>query len=201
VSECDAATLGTQNLFGAGVGGMPRQLPEGLAMKLQAGSQLLLNLHLFNVTDQPLSGHSGSWIREIDEKDVKTLADGVVAGPVKLSVPPGRSMTTGTCTFNRDGTLFGIMPHMHQLGVAMRVVAHSPARADVVLFDGPYSFDNQVTYPIDMLKFQAGDTVDITCIYENPTDQTRHWGESTKDEMCVAGLGRFPAGGQSVCPK
>jgi hypothetical protein len=28
-----------------------------------------------------------------------------------------------------------------------------------------------------------------------------HDGESSKDEMCLAGMGRFPSGGKTVCAK
>lgn len=201
MSECDVATVGTQNVFGAGVGGLERRMPAGIAMKLAQGSQVLLNLHLFNPTDKPLRGRSGALMQTMDEKDVRELADGVLAGPIKLEVPPGRSTSRGRCTFDRDATIFGIMPHMHQMGVAMQAVAHTAVHGDVVLYDGPYSFDNQLTYPLGMLQFKAGDTVDVACTYENTTGTTLHWGGSSNDEMCNAGLGRFPAGGPSVCAK
>jgi hypothetical protein len=201
VSECDVATLGTQNVYGVGVGTPERRLPPGIAMKLPQGSQLILNLHLFNPTEQPLRGRSGAMSHAIDEKDVRVIADGVVAGPVKLTIPPGRSTSRGTCTFDRDSTIFSIMPHMHQTGVAMQAVAHTAMYGDVVLFDGPYSFDDQRTYPLDMLQFKAGDTIDVACTYENPSNETLRWGGSSNDEMCNAGLARIPAGGPSVCAK
>jgi hypothetical protein len=201
VSECDVGTLGTQNVYGVGVGTPERRLPAGIAMKLSQGSQLILNLHLFNPTDQPLRGRSGAMSHAIAENDVRELADGMVAGPIKLTIPPGRSTSRGTCTFDRDATIFSIFPHMHQTGVAMLAVAHTAIYGDVVLYDGPYSFDNQLTYPLDMLQFKAGDTVDVACTYENPRNDTLHWGGSSKDEMCNAGLARIPAGGPSICAK
>jgi hypothetical protein len=70
-----------------------------------------------------------------------------------------------------------------------------------VLYDGPYSFDDQQGYPLDSLQFKAGDTVDVACTYENTTGKTLHLGLSSNDEMCQAGLGRFPAGGPSLCTK
>ncbi|HET6336685.1 MAG TPA: hypothetical protein VFG30_25855 [Polyangiales bacterium] len=199
VSACDVSTLGTQNIYGSGVGTREKLLPPGVAMKLEQGSQLLLNLHLFNATDKPLRGRSGAMMKPIDESDVRVVADGVVAGPTKLTVPPGRSTSRGMCTFDREATIFGIMPHMHQTGVSMQVIAHTTSKGDVVLFDGPYNFDDQVTYPIDMLQFKAGDTVEVACTYENTTGNTLHWGGSSNDEMCNAGLGRIPAGGPSIC--
>jgi hypothetical protein len=50
-----------------------------------------------------------------------------------------------------------------------------------------------------MLQLKTGDTVDVVCTYDNTTGKTLHFGTSSNDEMCIAGLGRFPAGGPSNC--
>jgi hypothetical protein len=200
-SECDATTLGTQNVFAAGVGTRDRHLPPGVAMKLARGAQALLNLHLFNPLDKPLRGRSVASVQTMEEKDVREVADLVLASTNKLDIPPGRSTSHARCTFDRDATVFGVGPHMHQMGVAMRVVAHTAIRGDVVLYDGAYSFDDQQSYRLDALQFKAGDSVDVACTYENTTGKTLHFGLSSNDEMCEAGLGRFPAGGASLCIK
>ena len=201
IRECDVATVGTHNVSGGGVGTRSRILPPGVAVKLPAGSQLLLNLHLFNASDEPLRGRSGTLIKAVDEKDVSVLTDAMIAGTTTLNVPPGRSTTTGKCTISQELTVFSVFPHMHQTGVALQAVAHTAARGDVVLFDGPYDFDDQQFYRIEMLPLKPGDVVDVTCTYENPRNQTLHWGGSSLDEMCQAGLGRIPAGGPSLCTK
>lgn len=200
-SECDGLALGTQNVFGAGVGAPDRRLPPGVAVKLAQGAQALLNLHLFNPTDKPLRGRSGVRVQTMEEKDVRELSDFVIASVLQLDVPPGRSTSHARCTFARDATVFGIAPHMHQMGVAMQVVAHTAMHGDIVLFDGPFSFDNQKGYPLDSLQFEAGDIVDVACTFENTSGTTLHWGGSSNDEMCQASLARFPAGGPSVCAK
>jgi hypothetical protein len=198
-SDCDAAEIGPQTVFGAGVGTSDRVLPPGVAGKLAQGSQILLNLHLFNASDQPLRGHSGVSVVSLDEKDVSVISDTLSAGPIKLEIPPGVSTSRGSCTFRRDATIFGVGPHMHQMGVAMQVIAHTANYGDIMLFDGPYDFEDQRGYPLDMLQFKAGDRVDVVCTYDNTTGKTLHFGTSSNQEMCIAGLGRFPAGGPSNC--
>lgn len=199
VTPCDVATLGAQTLWGTGVGTRDRILPEGVAMKLEGGGQLLMNLHLFNATEQTMRGRTGALARSIDAKDVREVADIFQAVLMKINVPPGRSTSSGTCTIDRPWTVFSIAPHMHQTGVAMQVVAHTAQRGDVVLFDGPYSFDNQQAYPLERLQLQAGDTIDFACTYDNTTGSARHFGESSNDEMCNAALARIPAGGPTLC--
>ena len=52
-------------VFGSGVGTNAIEFPQGVGIKLAAGSQLLLNLHLFNTADTALSGTSGTKILKV----------------------------------------------------------------------------------------------------------------------------------------
>jgi hypothetical protein len=199
--ECDPGTLGVQTAYGAGAGTNDRYLPPGVAVKFAQGAQAILNLHLFNPTAEPLRGRTGVRVLTQAEKDVREIADTVAATAFKLDVPPGRSTSYARCTFDRDATIFQIAPHMHQMGIALRAVAHTATYGDVVLYDGPYDFEEQQGYPLDALQLKAGDSVEVACTYENTTDETIHFGGSSKDEMCQARLARFPAGGPSFCMK
>jgi hypothetical protein len=192
VEECDITTLGRILIFGAGLGTQVSYNPKGVAALIPAGTQLLLNLHLFNTTDVPMTGRSGTRGRLVDRATVEQVSEGVAAGPILLLVPPGRSTQRGTCTFEHDATMFRITPHMHQTGVHMRVVAHSSTRGDVTVHDAPFQFDTQLTYPLDMIPMRAGDKLDVECTYENATGRTLSFGESSTDEMCLAGIQRFP---------
>jgi hypothetical protein len=62
-STCDAGSNGTQEIAGSGVGTNDFNMPDGVAVALKAGQQLILNLHLFNVTDEPIRGTSGTLIK------------------------------------------------------------------------------------------------------------------------------------------
>ena len=202
VAPCSAAEIGRVSITGAGVGTQPSYLPDGVAMFVPAGSQLLLNLHLFNTSDQVLTGRSGTLGRPVDPSKVEQIAEGVSAGPLTLSIPPGRSTHSGTCTFDHDATIYRVLPHMHQTGAHMKVVAHSSERGPVVLHDAPYDFYDQLAYRVDLLPMKQGDQIHIECTYENHTGRTLAWGESSNDEMCIAGLGRFPRGdGGPACPR
>jgi hypothetical protein len=198
VSECDGFSVAPRALFGAGVGTQDRVLPAGLAFKVATGSQLHLSLHLVNSSSQPLSGRSGVLIKTMDPRDVQALAESVTAGTVLFSVPPGRSIQSGKCTFDRDATIFSVFPHMHQTGVHMKVLAQSSVAGSVVLHDGPYDFNEQVFHPVDLLQMKAGDVVNVECTYNNATGTTIPFGDSSYEEMCFAGLARFPAGSGSL---
>jgi hypothetical protein len=153
----------------------------------------LLNLHLFNATTEANRGKSGTLVRMMEESEVEKLAEAVLARTISFTIPPGETTThTGRSTFTEPGTIFAVLPHMHQLCVYMKVTAETAATGDHVLFDGPYDFDDQDQYDIDMLELEAGDTVKVDCTYTNDTQEAVGFGDSSLAEMCFAGLMRFP---------
>lgn len=193
LSTCNAGTNARTMLYGAGVGTGAYAFPEGVAMHLAAGQQLVLNLHLFNSSSQMLNGTSGNQAYLVEEGDVEHLAENVLAGTTTLNIPPGDVTQSGNCTMSHDVTVFGLFPHMHQLGVHMTATVHSAQAGDIVVHDEPYNFDLQTIYPLEALELSAGDQVSVECHYENPTDSVVRFGDSSLAEMCFLGLFRYPA--------
>ena len=194
IAKCGANDNGHVTLLGSGVGEhySSGPLPEGVAYKIPKGSQLNLNLHLFNVRDKVLEGTSGVKIRTTSADKVKELAQVTLAGSVSLSIPTGMSTSKGKCTLANAATVFAVSPHMHQLGTHLKATAKRASGAPVTLYDGPYDFNEQRQYPAEMLKLAAGDTVEVECTYANTTDRMVAFGESSLDEMCFIGLYKFP---------
>jgi hypothetical protein len=199
---CTAGTNGTRSITGSGVGTNDYKYPEGVAMQIKAGQQLLLNLHLFNVTDKTITGTSGALIKTIPDDQVKQFAEGILAGTTNLSIPVGGpTVQSGKCTLKHDVTLFAVSPHMHQLGTYFKAVAHSSMMGDVVLSDAAYSFESQiVTLLPQQIPMKMGDTISVDCTYQNTTLKPVKFGESSLAEMCFAGIYQYPAGtGSFVC--
>jgi hypothetical protein len=192
VYACSAASQGDKRLQGGGAGSEPTFLPEGIAMRVHRGEQITMNLHLFNVTDETLTGRSGMWIKTVSESEVEHEAETILAGPLTLTVPVGRSTQRGGCTVPQDTTVFAVGPHMHQKGVHMRVTAAIDGE-EVELYDDAYDFFHQVMHPIEAVKLRTGDIVSVECTYENDSDATIYWGDSSLDEMCFVALSMYPA--------
>ena len=202
IFECNAGTNGPKMLFGSGVGTQPVEFPPGVAMKLSKGEKMLLNLHLFNTGDDPLSGVSGVEIVRVDPAKVEHEAEVVLAGKIAdLSVVPGESTQSGSCEMSHDVTLFATFPHMHQMGSYLKATAVPVNGEPRVLVDGPYSFEDQRYYPLQpAMELKAGDEVKVDCTYQNPTTETVLFGDSSLAEMCFTGLYRYPRGsGYFVC--
>jgi len=207
VVPCDVDRSGRQiydsNDFTAGSDGH-LLLPNGSALQLSAGQQMLLNLHLLNSGNERLTGESGVLVRTLEQAQVQHLAQIILAGAQQLQVPPGSVVQHAECTWLQAATIFAVAPHMHELGARMKVVAHrartdaDAGAADTVLLDSLYSFDYQHIYLTEPTDVQVGDTIQIECGYQNNTQRTVGFGESAQDEMCFAALSVFPATDSAV---
>jgi hypothetical protein len=198
VTVCGVGAGGTRRLQGAGVGTEPSVLPAGVAMKVAAGEQLMVNLHLFNFGAARLTGTSGTRIKRVPLAEVEHLAEVVLAGPLGLNIPPGRVTQSGNCTLRSAATIYSLNPHMHQLGKHMKVTLRGE-NGDRVLLDQAYDFTHQLLHPIEPVQVEAGDRVNIECTYLNDTPRDVTWGDSSLDEMCFVGVGLYPAFGGGLC--
>ena len=196
VAPCSAADNGPLSVFGSGVGTALLQFPSGVGLKIASGSQLILNLHLLNAGTDEITGTSGTRIHTVPESEVTNLAEGILAGTISLNLPPGQTTTSiGHCTMSSDVTLFAVAPHMHKLGIYEKVVAELASAPEVVLHDAPYDFNEQSYTLIPPVALAKGDRVRVECTHDNTTDKTVTFGQSTYDEMCFAGIYRYPADG------
>jgi hypothetical protein len=203
----DGTTQCTSELFepaiyASGVGSGPLVMPDGVAMKLAAGQQLLLNLHLFNSTDNAMTGTSGIQYIPTDASDVENEAGVLLAGKAQgLVVVPGNSTQSGTCTLPAGETIFAAAPHMHTLGTYFEsIYTAGSAAAPVTMIDKAYSFDQQQFVPqAPMITTVAGSQLDVTCTYFNPNGYDVYFGESTTDEMCFSLTYMYPPPAQAEC--
>ena len=193
---CAVFTNGQNMIYGSGVGTPDTEFPDGVGMFLPAGTRLLLNLHLYNASEAPLVGRSGTLFREATAADVQQMAELVLAGPTSgLQVPPGVSTQSGDCRMSRVSDVpihvFAVGSHMHRLGRRLRTEVR---RTGQVLQDRPYEFEHQdfvaVTPTVELLPT---DVLTTRCTYDNQTGATVGFGDSTDDEMCFTELFYYPA--------
>jgi hypothetical protein len=109
--DCSAANLDVKMLFAAGIHTNDMLFPTGVAMHIVPGQYINLNLHLFDATDQPLSGHSGVLVETVDAAAVIHEADMAFAGTYAIGTIPSDSPAVhkvfGGCTVPYDWHVFG----------------------------------------------------------------------------------------------
>jgi hypothetical protein len=195
-STCTGVTLGTNVAFAATRGNADGfSMPAGVAVRIPSGKQLLLSVHVLNPTLQPLSGRTGIEVARANPADVQHEAELVFANNVNLSIPPGASTQKGTCTLDADSTIFAVLGHMHVTGKHMTTTVAPANGTQKIVLDEDYNFDQQTIVPLDPpAVLQKGDVVQTSCTYQNPGADTLTFGESTtKNEMCISILYRYPA--------
>lgn len=199
IYPCNVGTNGTTMIYGSGVGAPDFAFPPGIGLRLAAGTRLLNNLHLYNATDQPLSGVSGSLFKPAAAGELQNFAELVLAGPtLGLSVPTGTSTQQGTCNVDRITNapiqVFALSQHMHKLGTHMKSVVQRAGSPDIVLQDIPYDFEKQEFHHTpSLVELRPGDKLVTHCTYDNTTGAAVSFGESSDDEMCFTDLYYYPA--------
>ena len=171
-------------LFIAGTGDATLTMPEDAGYVLEKGTQLTAQLHLLNATLEEVEATIPIAMRRMSEAPTHPV-EVVVFGSMDIYLPPDEpSEVVGTCTSDSDMEIFSAFPHMHLLGQSM-VVETGPDEDNLteVFRRDPYEFDDQHLSPMD-LAIQAGDTVRVTCGYDNHLDEMVTFGESTTNEMC-----------------
>jgi hypothetical protein len=191
--DCNVLTVDLQMLYASGVGTSPLVLPENVALKVEAGQFLHLNLHLFNSTDAVISSRSAILADLVEPVPADREAEMVFAGTFDIAIPPGETgQTAGGCTFSQDATLIAYWPHMHQFATHQKVTMNVGGEARTI-HDEVYDFEHQNNFAFEpLLEVSAGDSIDVECTYTNTSQEMLEWGDSSNAEMCFAGLYRYP---------
>lgn len=192
--DCQVSTLGTVMLYASGVGTSPLDFPADVGLKISAGTQLHLNLHLYNASDEVLSGDSAIMVKQ-QATPPPMLAEMVFAGRFLFQIPSNGQpyTTTGGCTANTSYNLFAVWPHQHKLGTHHKFEVVRGGNS-TVLHDAAFGFEEQ-NYYLQNPEFavQPGDQLRTTCTWVNNTGRTVTFGDSSDTEMCFTGLYRYPA--------
>ncbi len=201
--DCEVGTLGLKMLYAAGVTTADYDFPDGVGIKVNAGEQIHLNLHLYNASDEPISGESVVLVKRVATAP-PMLAEMVFAGKFLFSIrgdmPNIPQTISGGCTVaaGRSYKLFAVWPHMHKAATHHKVtITH--AGVDTVIHDRAFAFGEQNFYGQNPeLDLVGGDRVKVDCTYVNNTGQNITFGDSSDTEMCFSGLYRYPTTNSSL---
>jgi hypothetical protein len=169
--------------------------PEGMAKKIPAGSDLVLQMHY---TSKRTTAKDQTEVRMLFAKEppvsrVLTLQ----MSNYDLRIPPGARnyRVTVSGTLPRDALLLSMFPHMHLRGSGFEYqVLGTRGRVDTLLKVDNYNFYWQLAYWLKTpLAVRAGATLLWTAYFDNsannplnpdPTEEVT-WGEQSREEMMV----------------
>lgn len=121
--------------------------------------------------------------------------------PAKLTKGFDGNVARSSCrlTVPQDGTIIGVMGHMHTIGKSLRVTLDPGEANEKILLDIPeWSFDWQMNYGLETpLKVKAGQPLLLECAWDRRKDLGREpkyivFAEGTEDEMCFATYSLIP---------
>jgi hypothetical protein len=202
-AECPVLTRSTWlTMYGGGKDSGPLELPPNVGlMPLARGQQVLMQLHLQNVTDAAITAHaamrgeyvdatpdllhSGLWALDNRKLDIPANSDGVV-----------HEMS---CVAGWDLDVFAVLGHMHKHGIHLDVSRGATAGADM-LYEETWNFDAQPVTPVSF-QLKQNDNLFVRCTHNNAGDLPLMYGESSDTEMCVLVLYYAPAKPVRSCVK
>ena len=171
--------------------------PQGYAKKIEAGSQLIFQVH-YTPVGTPQQDHSQFGLVFVDEEDVTHEVVTTSALQTRFAIPPGEpehEVYARGPDFPEGAELLGMSPHMHVRGKAFRYELRKPSGEAEVLLDIPdYDFNWQTTYRLaDPMPIEAGSRMLCRAVYDNSEEnlhnpdptQTVRWGDQTRDEMMI----------------
>jgi hypothetical protein len=191
----DERTAGRTGLGGITPNKPGVTFPQGVARRLRANSEIILQMHYTTV------GIATSDVTSVAVIYAKNPPEKVVGGGnilnARFSIPPGAPAheVRGERTFAEDTLLTSMMPHMHVRGRSMTYIAHYPdGRSETLLSVPKYDFNWQHTYELAEPKVMPkGSRLEVIATYDNSTANpfnpdptaTVRWGDQTWEEMMI----------------
>lgn len=194
----------SRSLGGWAVGGSPVALPDGVAMRLDRGSDFLLQLH-FHPSGKPERERSLIGIHFADrapDQELRTLEIPALFAIGKgLDIPAGARAYTieDSLTLPAGIRVHSAMAHAHYLGKELKAVATLPdgsTRPLLWIRDWNLNWQDSYVYRTPLI-LPKGTRIDVTITYDNSADNPRNpvdpprrarWGEQSLDEMGAVAL-------------
>jgi hypothetical protein len=198
----------TVPLGGWAVGAQPHFFPEGLALSIPKGSDLVIQYH-FHPTGKPETEKSVIGIYFAKQAPARRLIS-IQMPPVYslfagLSIPPGEKdyVVRDTYTLPADVDAVGVGAHAHYLGKKLKMTATLPngeVKDLLVINDWDFAWQDRYFFK-DFVALPKGTRLDAEVHWDNSASNPHNpsnppipitWGEQSKDEMGSVSLIAVP---------
>lgn len=200
----DAEMASWHQIIGASAQGEPVvDVPEGLAFKVPANKQIVVQAHYINTTGATFKTKDSITIEMEDPKNIKAYANLWVLNDAAFKMDahaPGSSVST--CTLAKDLDVVILFGHEHELGKHFMFERMDDNDNPVeTLYETDWAAEYASHPPRKLftmdkpLHFPAGMKVRQTCNWENTTPDP----VTFPREMCVTLAYYYPDDGFQVC--
>ena len=187
-----------QGMGGFSPGGSIRHFPEGMGMRIPAGYSLVFQMH-YTTYGKATTDRSRIGLK-FHKTQPKTILNTMALINGSFSIPPGAEnhLVENGMTFNRDITIYSLVPHTHVRGTGWHYEATYPdGRKEVILSVPKYDFNWQHEYVFTQpLQLPAGTKIHAKAWYDNsPRNKSNPdpskpvtWGDQTWEEMMYTSI-------------
>lgn len=204
---CNVFEQGWDFRYAGGLTTNPLVMPAGVASPLKPVQTFVFQFHYLNASTAPIIDHTRIDIEYTKPGESYTKAALAILGSAQFTIPANNAPydVQSVCAVPAGPTthVFGIWPHMHQIGTHFRVDFNLGGTTQTPI-DETWNFGDQKLwqYPGDgpaMFDVAGGDSITTTCTYTNNTGAPVSVGESSTEEMCFNFLYYYPSPtGESV---
>lgn len=199
----EQATHGTDLIAesGGGLGADELDLPEGVALGLNAGTRWVTDVHYINTSNEPICVNAAYDFDLVPADEVDAMAAAVELDVGHFEIPPGPEVTLRTeCTLPADLEILSMVGHMHERGRRHRVELLQDGQATELYQVDPwlphYQYDAPIeTFALGEVQAAEGDVLAMDCTWENETGGVLGY----PDEMCQTQAVAWPLDGPIQC--
>jgi hypothetical protein len=177
-------------------------IPDGVALRLKQGAQLMIQTHWINTTAKAIEGRAGFNITMGPASDKNVVADLLTVVSTNIALEPvSEGSTKAECVIGQDMSFFAIGGHEHWRGTHVSIT-HTPVNGAPALI---YDHDWLPHYEADPPRLQYtredpfvvrnGDRFTADCAYFNESNEL----VTFPAEMCVMWAFYYPAEKQINC--
>jgi Copper type II ascorbate-dependent monooxygenase, C-terminal domain len=163
------------------------ELPEGVAVKVNPGTVLVMNTHYLNASSEKVDADARINLYTLPPAQVKTEAGMLFYYNPFIHIPENGSATARMrCPVQQDISLVRVQSHMHRRGVGFAAyLGESDGSSPQEIYTSTEWERVPAKAFTPLLQIKAGQTIDYRCEYQNSEARTINQGLSTKDEMCM----------------
>jgi hypothetical protein len=194
--ECGDADMGNMRLIGVGTAaGRGITLPDGVAMKIPAGSRIFTQSHYLNLTDGEITAQDVIDLHMVPADKVENLAGSFTEVDLTFDIPAHASLTRVIdCHVPVDMTVPYMLPHMHEWGTHDTIeVIHGDTGATDMIYDDDWSKALRDDFPLanldPFMHLTPADRIRTTCTWRNDTDNDLLFPR----EMCATFMPYYPS--------
>jgi len=175
-------------------GGGASVFPEGAGVDVAPGSVIALQMHYYISEEDPAPDRTSIDLQISDSVELGSeiqpwtnvswlFGDG-------MDIPANTEGVSHSFSYTLSSRAWDIQSaavHMHSLGRSATLRAIHADGTETCILDVPdYDFNWQRSYRLqEPVAMALGDTLELTCVWDNDTDQDVAWGDGTGDEMCL----------------